>query len=205
VNVGIDLEHLRRHYSSLSDEGLRTINPDDLVEAARQCYEEEVARRAPASGRSDAAAAVLKRSGREATYRLSGDGEEAWLEDAHCVCAFTDHPGGHAAEDADEARQALETAGIACAVSREEGEGERARPEYRVMVPAGQELHAMSVLDCEVFNPKVEAEWRGMFELMSDEDLAALNAEVLCAGLLDRAERLRIAYEEELHRRGLNE
>ncbi len=41
----IDPEEFRRHYDSLSDEALLEIDSDELVDVARQCYEEELARR----------------------------------------------------------------------------------------------------------------------------------------------------------------
>ena len=41
----IDLESLRRHYSSLSDEELLALNRDDLIEMAQKCWDEEVERR----------------------------------------------------------------------------------------------------------------------------------------------------------------
>ena len=41
----IDPAEFRRHYASLSDEALLEINRDELVEAAQQCYDEELAGR----------------------------------------------------------------------------------------------------------------------------------------------------------------
>ena len=41
----IDLESLRRHYSSLSDEELLALNRDDLIEMAQKCWDKEVGRR----------------------------------------------------------------------------------------------------------------------------------------------------------------
>jgi PhnB protein len=43
--VKLDLDGIRRQYSELSDEALLEIERGDLVEAARRCYDEEVARR----------------------------------------------------------------------------------------------------------------------------------------------------------------
>ena len=59
------------------------------------------------------------------------------------------------------------------------------------MVPGALYVQAANVLDREIFNPKVEDEWRTHFEALSDEDLHALNSEIICAGLLDRMKRLR--------------
>lgn len=38
-------EEFSRHYASLSDEGMREIDRADLIDAARECYDEELARR----------------------------------------------------------------------------------------------------------------------------------------------------------------
>jgi predicted RNase H-like HicB family nuclease len=42
------------------------------------------------------------------------------------------------------------------------------------------------VLDREIFNPEVEAEWAAHFQALSDEELHALSPEAICAGLQDR-------------------
>jgi hypothetical protein len=55
---------------------------------------------------------------------------------------------------------------------------------------AGLHLHAVSVLDMQIFNPEMEEERRTHFDFMSDADLVAMNPKDLTAGLLDRAERL---------------
>ena len=41
----VTVEDIRRQYAELSDEGLLELEPDDLMEQARQCYDEELARR----------------------------------------------------------------------------------------------------------------------------------------------------------------
>jgi hypothetical protein len=41
----IDPEEFRRHYESLSDDGLLEIERDELVDVAQQCYDGELARR----------------------------------------------------------------------------------------------------------------------------------------------------------------
>ena len=43
----LSIENLRRHYASLSDEALREIDRSELVEAARACYDHELAQREP--------------------------------------------------------------------------------------------------------------------------------------------------------------
>lgn len=41
----VTLDDFRKHFGLLSDEALLETNRDELVDAARQCYDEEVARR----------------------------------------------------------------------------------------------------------------------------------------------------------------
>jgi hypothetical protein len=41
----VPADEFRQHYASLSEEGLREIDRDDLTEVARACYDEELARR----------------------------------------------------------------------------------------------------------------------------------------------------------------
>jgi PhnB protein len=43
--VRISIEDIRRQYAGLSDDGLLEIDREDLMEQARMCYDEEVARR----------------------------------------------------------------------------------------------------------------------------------------------------------------
>jgi hypothetical protein len=63
------------------------------------------------------------------------------------------------------------------------------------MVPAAFSLKASSVLDRHLFNPELEETWRTHFDELSDEELRRLNSDDLCAGLLDRAARLKRVYE----------
>jgi hypothetical protein len=192
--VRIDPEEFRRHYASLSDEALLDVDPGDLTEVALKCYDEELAARG------------LNAPEELEGYDEPGDAEseeieEDWLAEATCACSFASHPSSPAAGDAGRAREILEANGVPSHVHFEQIDS--ANQQYQVMVPAGLNLKAVSVLDREIFNPEAEAEWRTHFETMSDDDLGALSAEVLCAGLLDRAKRLKRAYEDEIARRGL--
>jgi len=187
----VDTDYLRRHYAELSDEGLLEIDRDELVDAAQKCYDEEVARRhsAPAA---PAAPEPLD-------FVEDEDGPD-WLEGAACVCTFANTPGSDSQVDAAEARDAIEAAGIPSHITLEELEERRS--EYRVLVPASRTLEALSILDRDVFNARLEAEWTAHLAGLSDSDLRALSPDLMCAGLLDRAERLKKAYEDELARRG---
>ena len=206
----IDLEYLREHYASLSDEALAAIDRSELVEAAQRCYDEEVARREPAP--EPDSGSVDEPPDDRAAANAGDDEPLAWLADAACACTFV-APAGHvhasnAAPDAARACDALQAAGIPCHLAVERLNPADSRPvtEYRVLVPGALTLHAVSVLDKEIFNAAQEADWRAHLVELSDEELRALDPDVFCAGLLDRAERLRRAYEDEIGRRkGLTE
>jgi len=62
-------------------------------------------------------------------------------------------------------------------------------------------FEAESVLDKEIFNREAEAMWKTHFQTLSDEELQAVDLEVLVAGLKDRIERVTRAYKEELKQR----
>jgi len=195
----LDLDDLRRHYRSLSDDELLAMDREELVEAAQRCYDEELAERGLTSQDEEPA-------GQEYGEADFETGEEAdWLEDAACACSFVSQPGGSAATDAGNARAALQDAGLLCQVSVVEVSAATgdypAQHEYRVMVPGALNLIATSILDKEVFNPQIEADWRTHFEEMTDAELRALHPDVICAGLVDRIARLKRVYGDELARR----
>ena len=198
----IDTEYLRRHYADLSDEALLEIDRSELVEGAQRCYDEEVARRRSMAGQ-DAGTAPLDDAD-AADEEEDGPGPE-WLESAACVCTFVQMRGIDAQVDAADARDVLKAAGIPCRIAlqktQEEGDAAERQPEWRVLVPGARTLEAVSVLDRDLFNARLEAEWQAHLEVLSDEDLRALNPEKICAGFLDRAERLRRVYRDEMARR----
>lgn len=191
----LDTDDLRRHYASLSDEALLELDPDDLTETARRCFTEELTRR---------------RLTRYDTEVPGGDGSgdvPAWAEDAACVCGFDSGPGQQPTGQLEQAESILASAAIPYFVNVTEEEASRRLPQpryrYDLMVPAALNLRAVSLLDQHLFNPELEAEWLTHFEVLTDEELAALDLDDLTAGLLDRVERLTKAYEEERAKRGL--
>jgi hypothetical protein len=194
-----DTDDLRRHYASLSDEALLELDPVDLTEIARRCFAEELTRR---------------RLTRYGTAAPGGDasvdghgGEPDWLEDAACVCAFDGGPGQQPTEQLEQAENILASANISYFVhaTQEEISARSPQPRYRfeLMVPAALNLRAVSLLDQHLFNPELAAEWVTHFEMLTDEELSALDLDDLTAGLLDRVERLSKAYEDEREKRGL--
>ena len=60
----LNIEELRRHYASLSDEALREIDRTELVEIARQCYDQELALREPLKKKADLAKPAVRATGR---------------------------------------------------------------------------------------------------------------------------------------------
>jgi hypothetical protein len=204
--VQINLEDLRHHYASLSDEGLLELDRDELTEVAQRCYDEELQKRQLSQPGTPQDEADYEEQAREPLDPKTREKPD-WLEDAACVCAFGSDEGGDSASELDQARNALLEGGIPCYVVFHKSDPPKVDPkphyEYRVMVPGALNLQAGSVLDKEIFNPGVEADWTAHFESLSDDDLLALNSEVICAGLLDRMKRLKRAYEQEVSRRNL--
>jgi hypothetical protein len=71
------------------------------------------------------------------------------------------------------------------------------------MVPGDRATRACSVVERKVFNRMAEAEWRSQLQAFSDEELRAWNPEDFWGALLDRAERMKRAYVDEIDRRKL--
>jgi hypothetical protein len=181
-------DDLRRHYASLSDEALMAIDRGELVDVARDCYDYERALR-----------------GSPVAVRVQVDGEKPpdWIVDAACVCSYENHPGAQAAAPASAACEALTRAGIPAYLSIEENEPFWAQEssQFRVMVPGDLELEASSVLDRDIVNPEFAGTWKTHLETLTDEQFRAINFETVLAGLLDRVERLKRVYNEEVDRR----
>jgi len=212
--VRIDPEDLRRHYDSLSDEALLDIDPSELTEVAQKILAEEIERRKVEAPTEEEEYPVWEEaSGADGDFNgfedvnleeLTSGKAPDWLKDAAAATSFTMHPGGTHVAEAAQARAALLAAGIPCHVMVEEVDApanERAYPILEVMVPGALAPHATSVLDRDIFNAREEANWRTHLEELSDKELGLLNPDIFCAGLLDRAQRLRRAYIDEVARR----
>jgi hypothetical protein len=195
----LNVEDLRRHYASLSDEALREIDRSELVETARACYDHEMAQREPGKVIRSTARDERHEAGIEEALDHAGDTPD-WAADAACVLSFASLTGRTGAEDA---RVVLENAGVPCYLELCDVEPDDPQPlqtEYRVMVPSGLSMRATSVLDKEIYNEKTEAGWRAHFEALPDEELFG-KKEILLGGLLDRVARISKAYDEEVARR----
>jgi hypothetical protein len=167
----------------------------ELTEVARKYYDAELARRELMHPKESA--------------RLAGPDNPAagenWLDGAACVCSYKWRPGQPPSADADNARAALQAAGIPCQIVVNEIQPPQEDPqpyhEYAVMVPGTLNLQANGALDLEIFNPGREAEWKTHLEALSDEEFRALDPDVSCAALRDLIERMTKAYEDEAERR----
>jgi hypothetical protein len=141
--MNIDPQDFERHYAILSDDALLEINRDDLVEIAQDRLDRELARRG------------LSRS--KAAAEAQGDG--AWgKDDPGVVVSNFTYP-----DEAAEARDALEAAGIPCNLTQEEADSDDTadttdadqpkRSSYRrslgtllLMVPSWYADHALALL-----------------------------------------------------------
>jgi hypothetical protein len=186
----IDSEALRRHYASLSDEELLTIEPAQLTAMARDCYEREMEARKLAAAPGSQSGEMTE----EAEVLIEVDPN--WPETAATACSYQLAGGSGPAEMA---CSVLEAAGIPCEIVQETDES--GVELLSVAVPGWLSLHAASVLDRDLFNDELEETWRTHFDHLSDEEISALDPDDLCAGLLDRAARLRRVYEESMARR----
>lgn len=218
LHMPVDLEYLREHYASLSDEALLEIDREELVKAAQECYDDELGRRELTSGRgvrrADAQQGVprppYQADGKsEVDHEAPGESERPdWLEEAAEVYSRVDLSGTGPASDVLDARDALETAGISCyldlfEIPEEKSEFQKPAHRWRLMVPGNLNLHAASVLERDIFNAEFEAEWKTHLETLSDEELLEMTPRAAFCGLFDRVERVTKAYEEEIARRRL--
>jgi hypothetical protein len=197
----ISREDLAKRYSSFSDAELLDIDPNGLTDLARQCYDREVERR-HLPEREDSNDAEVELDEHEVLPDIGPHDGEApdWLDTAATACSFQVGSGRRYAEDAERACEILRDAGIPSQVLSEH-EDDDSPDLLKVMVPGALSLKAESILDRDLFNEQMEETWRAHFDELSTEELRAVHVDDLCAGLLDRAKRLKRAYEEALARR----
>ena|SRR5579883_1093445 len=194
----IDRDRLRAQYQSMSDEELLAIDPSELTDLARSCYEAELSERELAEPEDTYAEVVAEPADfPEHDSHLDPD----WLETAEQACSFVLQSATNYAEEGETACAVLRRAGIPYQVVFEEPEPDRPVGMMKVMVPGHLVLKALSVLDKEIFNREFEETWRSHLPDLSDQELKDLHPDAVCAGLLDRAQRYRRIYAEEVERR----
>lgn len=187
-------EQIRSHYASMSDEALLALDRNDLTDIGRQFYDVEIASRKLEIRPPD-------RKRDETTFAVNAINPD-WMTNP--VCVFEQQSRG-AADSAATVVDALNKARIPCNLILEHVEPEPTVPYdvYRVMVPAHLELVAASVVDRDVFNTDTELKLRAHFAEVNDAELIAMDPDLLFGALLDRVERVKRAYREELIRRNL--
>jgi hypothetical protein len=191
----LDTEFLRRHYAEMSDEELRSMDREDLVGAAQQIFDEEIARR-------EAPGQPVRRPMVQPDEEVEPD----WLEDAaEAYSSYARRGTTDPSEGSVDARDVLEAAGIPCRLElhEEPEQDEQMQFRWRVLVPGKLVHRAASVLDRDIFNADFEAELRTHLEMLSDEELRVMEPQYAFCGLYDRLERINRAYDEELSRRGM--
>ena len=205
----IDRWELGRHYSSMTDEELLSMRRDELTSTAQVIYDLEIARRGLGEKPADEEEIEKSVTGLEGVSELldSDCPEPEWLDNAVCVCSFDILPGNNSMERASLAKTVLHSAGIQSHLTHvretsEDGSGPE-RTTVNVMVPIGLALHATSILERDLFNEEHETEWQTQLNAYSDKDLLALEPDILCAGPLDRAARMKKVYAEEMAKRKL--
>jgi len=197
----VDLEYLRRHYASLSDEALLELDRSELVETAQKCYDEELARRKPLGLTNP----PVQNADLE-SHLPDYDNKPEWRDDASEVFSQYEAAGVTTAPEIANARDALEAAGIPCYLDLsdppEEKPPTRKPPRvWRLMVPGDLNQRATSILERDIFNAEFEAEWKTHLEMLSDEELRGMDPKVAFCGLFDRVERVTRAFDEEIARR----
>ena len=69
------------------------------------------------------------------------------------------------------------------------------------MVPGNLNQRATSILERDIFNAEFEAEWKTHLEMLSDEEVYAMDPKAAFCGLFDRVERVTRVFDEEIARR----
>jgi len=212
--VRIAPDDLRRHYESLSDEGLLDIDRSGLTPVALGIYDQEIARRGltdtPTKEDGEDYHDSLPAFRRGVDWDLDSDTDEGpqpvWLESAACPWSAHVHPSVDYVGTGAEVQTALREAGIPSRIVVKPPEPEppwKPRSLYCVMVPGELGMRATNVVERTVFNPMAVAEWRSQLQALSDEELRALNPEDCWGGLIARAESMKRAYLDEIASRSL--
>lgn len=196
----IDTKALRKHYSSLSDEGLLAINRADLTDVAQNCYDAEINNRKLTKQRRPIEVDAPEEE-TETEYIDADEDALDWLAESAEVFSWT-AAGTPPATEMDHTREVIKAAGIPCLLQLVEEPEEK--PRWRIVVPGSLSLHAMSILDRDILNDQFEVEWRTHLETLSDSQVRLMTPQTVFCGLFDRVERAVRVYEEEVARRESN-
>lgn len=129
----VDSEDFKRHYALLSDDALLEIDRDELVDAAREWYDAELAERklAPPEGEQGPAGAPAE------PENQTEDGQQL-------VATFL------SMEEANFARGLLQSADIPCSFENDRATAWTGMGEIRLVVPAAAYDHACEILEAEI-------------------------------------------------------
>jgi hypothetical protein len=203
--VKLEYEDFRKHFATLSDEGLMGIDRDELVELAQQAYDEALTERGipleikHVEQRVWVTDGTLEESAGDAGSFESPEAD--WLDNAYVAASWAMLPGVSHVEEAVDAQAALQDHGIPSELQERDPEEEGGQPVIELKVPGGMGLQAISILDVTIYNSLMVEDWKTHFHSLSDQELRAVDPALLVAGLLDRAQRLKQAYADELARR----
>ena len=131
----IDPEDFKRHYALLSDDALLEIDRDELVDAARVCYDTELSER------------NLTRPATEESTSSPGpsDGASSQTDDSpQLVATFL------SLDEANFALGLLQSADIAGSLENEHGAQWAGSGALRLMVPASAYVRACEILESEI-------------------------------------------------------
>jgi hypothetical protein len=134
--VEVSQADFRQHYELLSDEALLEINPEELVDVARQCLEEEIAQRGLSAAPPEEIAA-----------------EPVAEEDEPAEVLIATYTSG---DELNLARGLLQSAEIPSRV--ENPLAVMGGMELRLIVPAAFEEHALEVLGAEISEEELAAQ-----------------------------------------------
>ena len=150
----IDPEDFKRHYALLSDDALLEVDPENLVDAARACYEAELKSRQ----------LTRTRERRQQDQEVEAQAEPAGADAAVASFQYPDQLAG--------ARDVLESAGLPYSIRANHS-------RYEIVVPAEFRAQAEQKLRSQFLDPESETDYQHHFEELADEELLALNTEGL--------------------------
>jgi len=196
----IDAERLSQHYASLTNDELSALARSELTELAQKCFDREIQRRGLSLTKPESIESGVEQPD---SLKPQVKPDPDFEDEPFVVCSWSNVR--FISSEAADANAALQAAGIPSRIESKliDPGSAAADPytEYQLVVPSRLTLHAASVLDKTYFNPTMEAEWKTHLASLSDEDFNGINVDDICAGLLDRAARLRNAYLDEVRHR----
>jgi hypothetical protein len=153
--MDISLDDFRRHFDLLSDAALLATNRDELVESARACYDEEVARR----GLNSPPAGEIAEIAEEET---SDTHEERPGEELVLIATY------NIPDEASLARGLLESAEIPYHLENEHSA--LGGFQLRMLVPVAFEADALEVLESEISEEELAAQAEAAGTVEEDEE-----------------------------------